>query len=65
MYALNVQNSAAALVLPTELRHLTKHQYLLTYAIRARWPQIKASSTFFYQTNMPKEKVEPVCMLDK
>ncbi|KAI0234960.1 hypothetical protein LSAT2_014658 [Lamellibrachia satsuma] len=30
VYALNLRNSAAALVLPTELRHLTKHQYLLT-----------------------------------
>ncbi|KAI0220994.1 Heparanase [Lamellibrachia satsuma] len=30
VYALNLRNSAASLVLPTGLRHFTKHQYILT-----------------------------------
>ena len=62
VYALNLRNSAAALVLPTELRHLTKHQYLLTPSgpdgLKSRLV------VHFYQINMKKEKLEPVCMLD-
>ena len=62
MYALNLRNSAASLVLPTELRHLTKHQYLLMPS----GPDCLKSRSIvnFYQINMKKEKLEPVCMLD-